>query len=77
VVDAELPGGLHQPDLASRAGGPVRRARGAPTERSAQEGIATKVAALGRQGALEDPVILVEPAGRVDSQVQALVADLP
>jgi hypothetical protein len=34
------------------------------------------VAALGRQGALEDPVILVDPAGRVDGQLQALVADL-
>jgi hypothetical protein len=60
-VDAELAGGLPQPDLASRAGGPVRPARGAPAERSAQEGVATKVAALGRQGALEDPVILVDP----------------
>jgi hypothetical protein len=28
------------------------------------------VAALGRQGAFEDPVALVEPAGRVDGQLR-------
>jgi hypothetical protein len=75
-VDAELAGRLPQPDLAGQGVGGLGQLPTLPVGAGLGEGVAAHPAALGRQGATEDAVILVEPAGGVDGQLQAVVADL-
>jgi hypothetical protein len=76
AVDAELVGGLPQPDLIGELVGGLSQLPALPVHARRGEGVAPKPAALGRQGAAEHAVILVEPVGRLDREVQAVVADL-
>src|SRR5215207_83179 len=76
AVDAELAGGLPQPDLASQLVRLLGQVSVPPVGAGLRETSAAKLTALGRQGAPKDAVIVVEPTGGVDGQLQALVADL-
>jgi hypothetical protein len=75
-VDAELAGGLAQPNLASQGVGLLGQLPVLPVAAGLREGVAAQAAALGRQGAAEHPMIGVQPPGRLDRQVAAVVADL-
>jgi hypothetical protein len=75
-VDAELAGGLPQPDLARELVGLLGQLAVLPVGAGLWEAVAAQPAALGRDGAAEDPVILVEPAGRLDREIEAVVGDL-
>ena len=76
AVDAELAGGLPQPDLVGEGVGGLGQVAALPVGAGLGEGVAAQPASLGRQGAAEDAVIGVDPAGGVHGQVAALVADL-
>jgi hypothetical protein len=75
-VDAELAGGLPQPDLAGELVGLLGQLPVLPVGAGLGEGVATQPAAFGRQGPAEDPVVAVNPTGGPDRQLQAVVADL-
>jgi hypothetical protein len=76
AVDAELAGGLSQPDLAGQGVGGLGQLALLAVGARLGEAVAAQPAALGRQGAAEDAVIGVEPAGGLDRELQAVVADL-
>ena len=76
AVDAELAGGLPQPDLVGELVGGLGQLTLLPVGAGLGEGVAAQPAALGRQGAAEDAVIVVDAAGGLDREVQAVVADL-
>jgi hypothetical protein len=54
-VDAELAGGLPQPDLAGELVGLLGQLPPLPQDTGLGEGVATQAAALGRQGAADTP----------------------
>jgi hypothetical protein len=68
-VDAELAGGLPQPALAGELVGLLGQLPVLPVGTRLGEGVAAQTAALGREGATEDAVILVDAAGGLDREV--------
>jgi hypothetical protein len=75
-VDAELFGGLPHPDLAGELVRGLGQVAVLPVYVGLGEAVATKRAALLRQGAAEHPMIGVDPAGGLDGQIAAVVANL-
>jgi hypothetical protein len=70
TVDAELFGGLPQPDLVGEGVGGLGQLAVLPVGAGLGEGVAAQAASLGRQGAAEDAVVGIEPAGGLDRQFQ-------
>jgi hypothetical protein len=68
-MDAELAGGLPQPDLAGELVGPFGQLPILPVGTRLGEAVAAQAAALGRQGATKDAVIVVQPPSRLDREV--------
>jgi hypothetical protein len=76
AMDTELAGGLPHPDLPGQGVGGLGQLPALPVAAGLGEAVAAQPAALGRQGAAEDAVIVIEPAGGRDGQLAAVVADL-
>jgi hypothetical protein len=75
-VDAELAGGLPQPDLVGELVGLLGQLPTLPQDTGRGEGVVAQPAPLAGQGAAEHTVILIESASGLDREVPAVVADL-
>jgi hypothetical protein len=64
-MDAELAGGLPQPHLARQGVGGLGQLVVLPVGAGLRERVISESAALGRSGAAEDAVIVVDPASDV------------